>query len=314
MGENYDQLFGGDAIPLSSSYEQHSIATTVCTCDGSTIRVASWNLLAPCYKRGSGEAGGDNWQPRLQKQLAALGSIEPPADVIMLQEMWQQTDYLASWQQWASAHGYDMINASRTSSKRDGCCTLVRGLPVQASQTWSFADWGDRIVLGVNVTVREQPVWILNTHLTFSHPNEHDPVMRVHQARKLVTLMSSAPLEGVRILAGDLNGDIDDDAMRLLFDGSTGITPHTTEKGWVSHIAHTGAHLGCDFVAVATGTKSGMSTDATATIASHQLFGEFEHGLSDHLLLLTEIVMGPVARVGGNAALGSASAISSSIF
>jgi endonuclease/exonuclease/phosphatase family metal-dependent hydrolase len=310
--EDYDQLFAGDAKPLPVSYHQHLINTDKATigpleetivCGGNKLHVASWNLLAPCYKRGSNESVGSNWATRLEEQQAALSDMQPSLDLILLQEVWQNKAYLAAWRQWATNHGYDMITAPRTSSKQDGCCTFVRGLPIQAIQAWSYADWGDRIVLGVNATLEKQSIWILNTHLTFPHPNDHDPVMRIHQARKLSKLMRSEPLShAVQILGGDLNGEIDDDAVRQIFDTSTGITPHTTDKGWVSHVAHNGAHMGCDFFGLA---APASSSGATAAITGYELIGDFERGLSDHLLLLAEISLQQESGGGRTGSLSS---------
>ena len=84
-----------------------------------------------------------------------------------------------------------------------------------------------------------------HTHLTFPHEGTHDLEMRWHQARKLATLVQARARRNPVVMLGDLNGDVEDEAVaRLLASG--GLTPMSERTDWVSHRAHTGKLMACD--------------------------------------------------------------------
>uniref|UniRef100_A0A7S3AKZ2 Endonuclease/exonuclease/phosphatase domain-containing protein n=1 Tax=Haptolina ericina TaxID=156174 RepID=A0A7S3AKZ2_9EUKA len=124
------------------------------------------------------------------------------------------------------------------------------GLAAKPSvSSWSFNDWGDRVVQVVQLPLaNDRSISLLHTHLTFPHQNGHDPPMRQKQAGKLAELINQLQSEGPLMLFGDLNGDLQDAAVASL-QRSAQLTP-MPDKGsaWVSHVAHTGAPMACDHV------------------------------------------------------------------
>ena len=63
-----------------------------------------------------------------------------------------------------------------------------------------------------------------HTHLTFPHEGGHDLEMRWHQERKLATLVQARARRNPVVMLGDLNGDVEDEAVALLL-ASGGLTP-----------------------------------------------------------------------------------------
>lgn len=149
---------------------------------GQQLVLLSWNLLAPPYKRMGGgvrEAElSDTWHARVLSQIEYVRSVEP--DIVSLQEFWcAEPGFVAMWASFCEEEGYHMLTTQRTSGKADGLCVLVRehielelGVGVHAS--FSFNDWGDRIVQVVRIPVDDEFLAVINTHLTFPHANNHD--------------------------------------------------------------------------------------------------------------------------------------------
>ena len=220
---------------------------------GGGLSVLTWNLLAPCYIR-AGESAAQT-QARQVGQQALLAREGP--DVITLQEFWHwDAAYVRRWHAWSDAHGYTMFTLPRTSFKRDGCCTLVRSRLVRprpasdAACGFGFNDWGDRVVLMVHVCLGdgdETGLLVCNTHWTFPHPNDHDPVMRVHQSRKLCDVLDEHFGGAPVVVAGDLNGAADDAAVAAL--QHRGFQLNAAATGAHTHYTHNKTWIACDYVA-----------------------------------------------------------------
>jgi endonuclease/exonuclease/phosphatase family metal-dependent hydrolase len=133
---------------------------------------------------------------------------------------------------------------------------------------YTFDDWGARILQVADIRLRRNPgqgqggdgddesgravpLTLMHTHMTFPHANEHDPPMRLQQARKISELLCASRSPGdAACLFGDLNGDADDPATEAL-TSIGGLRPMPPIEGggrWVSHIAHTGKEMACDHV------------------------------------------------------------------
>lgn len=204
-----------------------------------SLRVATWNLLAPAYAKGLEHS---EWRARLERQQAAL---DRDLDVIALQEFSvSHAPSMAAWDEWAKARDYRLFVLARTHGKADGCATLVkRGLVSGQAYGVHYDDWGDRVCLMVPL---RDGIVACNTHWTFAHDNAWDPMMRYHQARKISSFIEATLPQGPVFLVGDLNGDIADPAVTKL---AQSWTLHQPQGAWISHRAHTGAYLACDFVA-----------------------------------------------------------------
>ena len=257
------------AAPFTPSSGSRSSSGSV-----GTLRLMSWNLLAPPYNRreqGPPDAAAEEWRPRALAQLSLVAEALP--DIVGLQEFWSANEsFVLLWRDFADRFGYVMHVVPRVDSKSDGCCLLVRLPPSKCSFSgFTYDDWGSRILQMAELRVNDAtpPLVLMQTHLTFPHRSEHDPPMRYQQARKISDLISELWKSRGAIptcIFGDLNGNQDDPAVTLLTE-SGGLRPmppptraqdsvrdepeplaHPHKSGWITHVAHTGAHMACDLV------------------------------------------------------------------
>ncbi|GAB0488995.1 hypothetical protein MMPV_000210 [Pyropia vietnamensis] len=240
------------------------------------LTVATFNLLAPCYKRMSpavvtaapgtavGGPGGSAhpypdrptastpwasrprrpregdaphlWRPRLAALIDELASLQPPPDILCLQEWWFASAYADALT--AALEGTYVLTTARRPGKDDGLAIGVRRpLGVAAAASWRLVDGDDRVALLVAVEAGPPPpplpvgidgggvggsataaapvVVVVNTHLTFPH-GVGDGVMRLQQVSALTEVVDGwvdeAPgREGAPVLiVGDFNGEASD--------------------------------------------------------------------------------------------------------
>lgn len=263
MAVDWDARFAGPAVRIPPPYFHRPLDDRLPAVGGRArpVRVVTWNLLAPCWKRtGDGLEEDDEpvWRERLQQQFALLDEIDP--DVLLLQEWWHESAaYSALWEEWASQRRMSLSFLPRTSGKPDGCAAFVAesfSAGCVTLDALSFADMGDRVVQMCRVSDGGGCNWLFaNTHLTFPHRNDHDPTMRRHQGRKLGEAMAALRVAepSLRVvLAGDFNGSVTDDAVRAVVDLS-GLELHGVEEE--THRDHRGGSISCDFV-LTTGLRS----------------------------------------------------------
>ena len=189
------------------------------------------------------------------QQLSYISNSD--VDIIGLQEFWcASPEYTELWENYAKTNGYVMHCLPRVNGKQDGCALLVKAERITAEPEFScyhYEDWGSRVLQVAKLAIDGEPLVLMQTHLTFPHPTEHDPAMRRYQARKLSELVREQTLPTV--VFGDLNNPSkDDEAIRILTDEG-GVRPlppppPSEEDGqqWYSHVAHTGALMPCDHV------------------------------------------------------------------
>ena len=214
--KDFAQLFGG---PLRK-VEVMSPICPVGKSSGKTItsslKLLSWNLLAPPYNRRCGQhetLSQSAWRSRALEQISLVA--EANADVIGLQEFWvADNNFCGLWRDFADSQGYQMHVVPRVDGKQDGLAMLIR-LP-GATCTFSaftFNDWGSRVLQVAELQVHGQQLVLMQTHLTFPHASAHDPPMRRQQARKIAEYVrqTDVPL----CLFGDLNGDVSDPAVQV---------------------------------------------------------------------------------------------------
>ena len=253
-----EALFSGPLRQLQASTPLTYQAGTLCNSRppigiSPTLRLLSWNLLAPCYVRQ--RESDDEWQARAQKQIATVEELD--CDVIGLQEFWSgNPKYVDLWRGFAESHDFIMHVCPRVNGKPDGCAMLVRQPTTCSFSAYTFDDWGSRIVQAASVQLpgSGDPLVLMQTHLTFPHQSAHDPLMRYHQGRKLGELIrmqsGSAPL----CVFGDFNGPLSDPALVTLAErGGLRAPPDRPTNGevgrtWASHLAHTGDLMACDHV------------------------------------------------------------------
>lgn len=291
--------FSGDAEKLdistqgkhASNFHKFEISSPNVTdlAGSSELSVVTWNLLAPPYDtryERSNRHLRSNWENRVLKQVQHLGELNHQPDVVFLQEFWcSNPEYMQIWKDFCKEHGYNMFVGQRTGNKEDAVCTLLRENKFKLDQVdiFSYQDWGHRVCLAIeaqylNMEQVPKAVTLLNTHLTFPHSNEHDPIMRAHQGKKLEKVISEYKNKDRSIiLGGDMNGDIDDEALSPIFRV---VEPWSKEKSWQSHKDHHGKLIGCDFIA-----QSGCGFN------QQKLYGNLEESdyMSDHLLLFCKL-------------------------
>lgn len=219
-----------------------------------SLSLMSWNLLATPYVRRRSTETEQEGLRRAQQQISYTTAHLP--DVVGLQEFYMSPRFVTLWRDFASRHGYIMHLCPRVHGKADGCCMLVRATCCAVPPTFStytFDDWGHRVLQSCSLQLASarQPLVLMQTHLTFPHDNDWDPVMRRHQARKAAELVRQQ--HGATAVFGDLNAaDDKDEALMLLTTlGGLASLPASADgerRRWISHVAHTGAHMACDLV------------------------------------------------------------------
>lgn len=181
------------------------------------LRIASWNLLAPCYHRTgavSSEVRTEYWRSRLETQLLVVLNAACP-DMLCLQEVWFSPTALGILEQVAGQQGYQMATMRRVDGKQDGVAVLVRTsrLEIVSSEEQVLCSIGQRVALWLFVKPRwtGETIMLGTTHFTFPH-DEHDNQLRLKQAtaaevecRALAKKHRLDPQSTPLILAGDLN-------------------------------------------------------------------------------------------------------------
>lgn len=242
---DYDKAFGG---PLKLIAASQPIATAAAIATASppnqrSLRLLSWNLLATPYVRPKRETEEEGLaRARLQVKEVA----EHAPDIVGLQEFWCSSDALVElWREFAEKSQYTLHVCQRVDGKKDGCALLLRaGLGTPAFTTYTYDDWGSRIIQQAEISVDGMPLVLLQTHLTFPHSNEHDPIMRRHQARKLAELARAQP--AATVVFGDLNSFSIEDAAIVVLTTLGGCHLMPLREDSASHIAHTGELMACD--------------------------------------------------------------------
>jgi len=257
LSRNFDKTFGGTLVQIQAQpaiMPPDGAGVKCRSAEGpeTQLSLLSWNLLATPYIRDPGESDSEGLI-RAQKQISYASAHQ--ADVIGLQEFFHLSPkFVALWREFAAVNGYVMHVCPRVNGKADGCCMLVRAGLCAAPPTFTtftFDDWGHRILQSCTLQLAsmQHPLVLMHTHLTFPHDNEWDPVMRRHQARKAAELVRQQ--QGATVVFGDLNtADEEDEALRVLTTlGELALLPPSADGNrWVSHVAHTGAHMAADLV------------------------------------------------------------------
>ncbi|CAN0287188.1 unnamed protein product [Laminaria digitata] len=175
---------------------------------GLNLRLTTFNLLAPCYKRmhtvepplaaGIADAGtgllarraktertaresefAGLWRERAMETVDFIGREMASSDIICLQEFWLDPEYETIFRS-ALADDYDFHTVKRTGGKSDGVAVLLRRgkWDVKSSLGLSLSQIGDRVALIMHLRSRRQggggaeegeDLILVNTHLAFPH-------------------------------------------------------------------------------------------------------------------------------------------------
>ena len=231
------------------------------------IRLLTWNLLAPCYKRtsyGRESERKDDWSIRQQMSLQKL--LQHRADVVFLQEVWFESHYFEGLCHTLSSV-YHVLYCQRVHGKQDGLSILLRKDVIPSPTTYigvDFYDFGSRIAL----VVEWDDVVMMNTHLTFPHNNKYDRLLRLSQVQDIIHVLDRYAGKKI-VLAGDCNGSIFDEAVQKIIT-ELALIPMLPHGNFCSHISHRGDEMACDLLF--------SSPNPCMDVVIHPII----HELSDH--------------------------------
>ena len=210
-----------------------------------TIRVGTFNMLAPCWKRldsGRESSFEHIWKPRIKRLIKELKKHK--FHILMLQEFWFEGSYKNQFVE-AFGNEYDMYFLQRGNKKPDGLLTLISAEKMPSVQEYiglDYNDFGSRVAQILCFC----DVRVINTHLTFPHPNPYDPIMRRYQAIKLSDFMNTQP-QKFYIVGGDFNGSIEDPAVQKILSRAN-LKPMREDSNFFSHLSHNKEQMACDLI------------------------------------------------------------------
>jgi mRNA deadenylase 3'-5' endonuclease subunit Ccr4 len=189
--------------------------------------VASFNLLAPCYKRLAPEAGelgrrrredgdADLWQSRVVKTIEfCRNEIYEGTDIVGFQEYWLDDQYNSLMLEGLKEHGFEVRHLRRTGKKQDAVAIAVKSdtFEILGSENVFLCALADRVALVLHLLHKPsgKTMLVANTHLSFPH-STFDRVNQMQQMKKLTNTMTQyAARHGIkhaaRIVLGDFNVD-----------------------------------------------------------------------------------------------------------
>jgi endonuclease/exonuclease/phosphatase family metal-dependent hydrolase len=187
--------------------------------------VLSFNMLAPVYKRlsafdistGFRKREAQNmelWKGRANRTIKFFHEeVLPHGDIIALQELWLNPQYLGMFEHELRSRGYELRVLKRTGNKMDAVALAINGrlFQIMDTQNISLCPLSDRVALILWVKHREteKSIVVASTHLSFPH-SILDKVDQLHQMQTLITAMDTfAKINSIqhasRIIMGDFN-------------------------------------------------------------------------------------------------------------
>lgn len=267
------------------------------------LRVATFNVLAPCYNWISGWCGRsesskpDLYLPRFHAIIELITSQKPCIDVVCLQEFWFHDDVMDLFDSQLDKK-YRIVKLKRTGFKMDGLAILVdRSINIMAVSPIHFNDMNRRVALLVHLLLPEDgEVILMTTHLTYCS-NYIDQYLRMSQIKKVKNEIESYQkknnLEHVPVLlAGDFNGCPEDAVYNHVIESgfmSSYKTVHNREPG-VTHRVYNGEEILVDYIFYRTSSPSSLVPRQSMVLPEEYSDKEWpkEFTLSDHRMIMTE--------------------------
>jgi len=208
-----------------------------------SIRISSFNLLAPCYKRLSkrDEVTGhrkressdcDTWRKRAANTIDFFDKVlYPSSDIIAFQELWLDNDYLKLIKDNISKSNYSIYMLQRTGEKNDAVALAYNNalFSIKGHEHIYLCSQGDRVALLLWLchTATNKNLLIASTHLSFPH-NVFD---RMNQMRQMQTLTEAIDVyinknnigAATNIILGDFN-----------VEGKSPVCDHLRDSGYFS--------------------------------------------------------------------------------
>lgn len=262
----------------------------------SSLRVCTFNLLAPCYKRlapGSGSKykresqDAALWQERVDATAQFLQQqVLPHVDVLGLQEYWFEQEFE---QRFAQAIGpdFEIRTHRRVGDKADGVAFVLRKsrFEMLAEKGYPLTKIGSRVALSLLLQDRiaKQRLLVTVTHLSFPHC-DFSRDTQLSQGRTLVREVAEfarqhdASRDVPCIIVGDFNAELSEPSCRLVVDSgyidAFAVVAATRDQdafvpgapGFVSHRNHREEAVGVDHIFF----QSGAPRPATATMTEEE--------------------------------------------
>lgn len=264
------------------------------------LRCCSFNILAPCYKATSRRGSTEDEDPKAWRKRSDLIFqllLDLNCDVVCLQELWFDAEYLRVFRQ-AFEPQYNLHLLQRP-HKQDGLAILVRSsnFTTLSLHPRDFKTVGQRIGLAARIQRigSRDEFLVANTHLTFPH-HEFDYKLRFDQIRNfsafLGKVQEGAP-EARMILCGDFNCcsiPAKDNVYRHLIGTglrSTYYEMFGKEPG-VTHLTHNNESHCVDFIFVDNKMNVRKSFLCPSHLGDEKWTPEFT--LSDHRPLVSDVL------------------------
>ncbi|KAJ7385470.1 hypothetical protein OS493_016554 [Desmophyllum pertusum] len=183
-----------------------------------TLRVATFNVLAPCYNWSrpgwwdhSESSTPSLYLPRFHAIIDLISKQKPSLDVVCLQEFWFNDDVMELFDSQLEKK-YRIVKLKRTGFKTDGLAILIdRSINILSVSPIRFNDINRRVALLVHLLLpEEQEVLLMTTHLTY-YSNYIHKFLRMSQIKQVNSEIESYQKKNnvqhvPVVLAGDFNG------------------------------------------------------------------------------------------------------------
>ncbi|XP_074615760.1 uncharacterized protein LOC141875164 isoform X1 [Acropora palmata] len=267
------------------------------------VRVATFNILAPCYYWISGWWGRsesskpDLYLPRLRSVIELITSQKPSLDIVCLQEFWFHEDVIDLFDSQLDEK-YRIVKLKRPGFKTDGLAILInRSINILAICPIYFNDMNRRVALLVHLLLPgDEEVILMTTHLTY-RSNYIDQYLRMSQIKKvrheIDSYQKKNKLEHVPVLlAGDFNGCPEDAVYHYVVESgfrSSFKTVHSREPG-VTHRLYSGEEILVDYIFYRNSTSSSVVPRQSMVLPEEYSDEEWpkDFTLSDHRMVMTE--------------------------
>ncbi|XP_058963537.2 uncharacterized protein [Pocillopora verrucosa] len=268
-----------------------------------TVRIATFNVLAPCYNWLSGwwdrsESSNPNlYIPRFRAIIDLISKQKPSVDIICLQEFWFHGDVMELFDT-QFEEKYRIIKLKRTGFKTDGLALLIdRSISILSICPIRFNDMNRRVALLVHLLLpNEQEIVLMTTHLTYCS-NFIDQLLRMSQIKKVKNEIESYQqknnVENIPVvLAGDFNGCPEDEVYGFVIENgfvSSYKTVHCREPR-VTHRLYSGEEILVDYIFYRNPPQSQLVPIKSIVLPAEFTDEEWpkEFTLSDHRMIMTE--------------------------
>lgn len=192
------------------------------------FNIVTFNMLAPCYKRISGEISGSGrreresdkspmWNQRATDTIAFFEEeLLPSSSILALQEFWLNEEYSTMFENCFVQKGYELRTLKRSGSKMDAVAIAIKKdeFEIKGSEDVYLCSVGDRValLLWLRHRLTGKNIIVANTHLSFPH-NVFDRMNQMRQMRKLTDAIDRYCKDhkigpSTKIITGDFNSEV----------------------------------------------------------------------------------------------------------